>query len=193
MQIIKARKQDCRNIAELAMMAGEGIPAYFWSQSARDGQDLMEVGAQNAASETENYSYRNVHIALIDGQIAGMMLAYRLPDTGEVEDLSEYPSFIRPLIELEQCVPASFYINMLATYPVYRNRSVGTELMGIVDRLACEQQCSLSSIEVFEQNVGALRLYQRLGYKEIERRKVIPHSCHPYDGDIVLLTRTATC
>ncbi len=193
MRIVKAGIGDCRSIAELAMMAGEGIPAYFWEQSAQEGEDLIDVGARNAASEDDNYSYRNVHLARIDDEIAGMILAYRLPDADNAEDLGEYPEFIRPLIELEQCVPDSFYINMLATYPKYRNRSVGTELMGIVDRLASENHCALSSIEVFEQNDGALRLYQRLGYTLSEKRKVIPHPCHPYTGDIVLLTRPVAC
>ncbi len=40
MKIRKASKADCRAIAELAMMAGEGIPAYFWAESLQDGQDI---------------------------------------------------------------------------------------------------------------------------------------------------------
>jgi len=174
------------------MMAGEGIPAYFWAQAAEPGENILEIGARIAAKEDENFSYRNVQIAEIDGEVAGMMLAYRLPEAEDAEDLQAFPEFVRPLIELEQCVPGSFYINMLATYPRYRNRSVGTALMAMVDRLAAEEGCSLSSIEVFEQNEGALRLYQRLGYQIRERRKVIPHPCHPYEGDVVLLTRSVT-
>jgi len=118
-----------------------------------------------------------------------MILAYRLPDEDNAEDLDELPEFIRPLVELEQCVPSSFYINMIATFPQYRNMSVGTELMGIVDRLANDAACPKSSIEVFEQNAGALRLYQRLGYEVVEKRRVVPHECHPYDGELLLLTR----
>jgi ribosomal protein S18 acetylase RimI-like enzyme len=192
MQIRKATKEDCRQIAELALMAGEGIPGYFWALVAKPGQDPLEIGAQNAAREDENFSYRNIQVAEIEGKVAGMMLAYRLPDAEHAEDLEEFPEFIRPLIELEQCVPGSFYINMLATYPKFRNQSVGTALMAAVDQLATEAGCSHSSIEVFEQNEGALRLYQRLGYQIRERRKVIPHSSHPYEGDIVLLTRPVT-
>ena len=39
----KAKKTDCHKIAELALIAGEGFPAYFWGQSAKDGQDILEV------------------------------------------------------------------------------------------------------------------------------------------------------
>ena len=189
MNIRKATRTDCPAIAELALIAGEGIPAYFWEQSRKDGQTLLEVGAQNAASDTENFSWRNAHLALIDAVVAGMLLAYRLPAAGTEEDLEEYPEFIRPLIELEWCVPESFYINMLATYPAYRNRSVGTRLMEQVDGLARANGCTHSSLEVFDENTGALRLYQRLGYEVIEQRRVIPHDCHSLSGEILLLVR----
>ena len=51
MEIRKATKSDCRAIAGLALIAGEGIPAYFWERSKKPGQQIEDVGAQNAASE----------------------------------------------------------------------------------------------------------------------------------------------
>lgn len=60
------------------MIAGEGIPAYFWEQSRQEGEELYDVGARNAASEDENFSYRNAWLAKIDDKITGMLLAYRL-------------------------------------------------------------------------------------------------------------------
>ena len=189
MHIRKAGESDVHDIARLALIAGEGIPAWFWAQTAKSGQPVEEVGAGRLLSEHENFSYRNVSIAQVDDNIAGMMLAYRLPDAEDAEDLDDLPAFIRPLVELEQCVPASLYINMIATFPEYRNLSIGTRLMGIVDSLAKDAGCSISSIEVFDQNEAALRLYQRLGYRILEQRRVVPHECHPYDSHIVLLTR----
>ena len=189
MQIRPATKQDSRAIAELALLAGEGIPAFFWQQSQQPGEDLIDVGARNALSETENFSYRNVHLAVINSTVAGMMLAYRLPTAEEAEDLTEFPDFIRPLIELEQSVPDSYYINMLAAYPSFRNQGIGTTLMQTVDKLARRAGCSLSSLEVFEQNEGALRLYHKLGYRIIDERPVIEHPSHPYSGNIALMVR----
>jgi ribosomal protein S18 acetylase RimI-like enzyme len=189
METGQATRADCRAIAELALMAGEGIPAYFWEQSRKPGQDIEDVGAQNAASDTENFSFRNAHLAIVNNAVAGMLLAYRLTDAEHADDLEDFPAFIRPLIELEQCVPGRFYINMLATYPDYRNQAVGSTLMGLADKLAANAGCSLLSVEVFEQNTGALRLYQRLGYAMVDRRPVVTYPCHPYTGDVVLLTK----
>ena len=189
MQIRKATLEDCRAIAELALMAGEGIPAYFWEQSRQPGQPVVEAGALKAASETDNFSWRNAWLGVIDNAVAGLLLAYRLPDAEDADELDEYPEFLRPMIELEQCVPGSFYINMLATYPDYRQRGVGAGLMGAVDGLAREAGCTLSSLVVFEENAGALRLYRHLGYEAVNQRAVIPHACHPYRGEVLLLTR----
>jgi len=189
MQIRNANLKDCYSVAELALIAGEGIPAFFWAQSRNEGQDIISVGAHNLASETENFSYKNVHVAVVEDNIAGMLLAYKLPSNELAEDINDFPEFIRPLIELEQCVPNSFYINMIACYPQYRGKGVGSALMAIVDQLAQEAGCQIISLEVFEQNEGALRLYQRLGYNIIESRDVIPHPCHVYTGKIFLLTK----
>lgn len=190
MKIRKANKEETRTIAELAQFAGEGIPDFFWAQSQRKGESLLDVGARNASSETENFSYRNAWLAVMDGETAGMLLAYRLPSDEHKETLSDYPKFIHPLIELERLVPNSFYINMLAAYPQFRNRGIGRGLMSVVDELASEAGCDLISIEVFEQNAGALRFYQRLGYTLMDSREVIPHPCHHYDGRLLLLTKS---
>jgi hypothetical protein len=58
----------------------------------------------------------------------------------------------------------------------------------ISDRLATEAGCQLISVEMFDQNEGALRFYPRLGYSIVEKRPVIQHPCHPCNGDIILLT-----
>jgi ribosomal protein S18 acetylase RimI-like enzyme len=193
MIIRKANLSDCRPIAELAMIAGEGIPAYFWKAARTTDQDLIDVGATRLASGTENFSYRNVGVAEVNQKIAGMVLAYKLPPAENGETLNDYPEFIRPLIELERCAAESYYVNMLATYPEYRGHSIGTTLMGTIPEAAIDAGCKLISIEVFEQNRGALRLYQRLGYEIAERRPAIPHACHPYTGgDVILLTKDAS-
>lgn len=191
MEIKPATADDCLAIAELALMAGEGIPGYFWAQSLQPGQTLEQAGAELAASKTANFSYRNTQLARIDGLIAGMLLAYRLPAAADNEEnIADFPEFVQPLIELEQCVPESFYINMLATYPRFRGLGVGTELMRQVDRLAHLSGCSLISIEVFDSNPGALRLYQRLGYEIVDQRPVIESEFVPA-GQVLLLTKTA--
>jgi ribosomal protein S18 acetylase RimI-like enzyme len=190
MMIRKANTDDCLKIAELAMMAGEGIPAYFWAQTQLAGENIYQSGARNACTETDNFSYRNAYLAIEYDEVCGMLLAYRLTTPEAGHDIEEYPEFIRPLIELEQQVPDSFYINMLATYPQYRHRGIGEALMKYAEQLAQEADCDLLSLVVFGENRGACKLYQRLDYEIADKRKVIPHPCHGHTGDILLMTKS---
>lgn len=189
MEFRNADKNDCLAIAQLAQMAGDGLPGYFWADSQQPGQTLEQAGAALAGSETANFSYRNVLLAWVENTIAGMLLAYRLPASDQNdEDPNDFPEFVRPLVELEQCVPESFYINMLAAFPRFREQGIGTALMGQVDQLALEADCSLISIEVFANNPGALKLYQRLGYEITEQRSLIESDYQPA-GQVFLLTK----
>ncbi|TBW55169.1 GNAT family N-acetyltransferase [Marinobacter halodurans] len=189
MDIISATPDHGLAIAELALMAGEGIPAHFWDLARRPDQSSLEYGAERAASPGQNFSYRNAHLAVGEGRVMGMLLGYRLPDADAAEDLEDLPDFIRPLVELEQCVPGSYYINMLATYPAFRGQGIGTALMERVPEWAHAKGCDLASVEVFEQSPGAMQLYQRLEYRIVESREVVPHPCYPYTGKVFLLTK----
>lgn len=184
-----ARPEDAHRLAELANEAGEGIPAYFWSLAAGPGADLLAVGAKNVLSETDNFSYRNMVVVEADGQVVAMVLAYPLPQENEAVGWDDLPPLVRPLIELEQQAPGSFYINMLATLAEYRGRGYGSRLLAAAERMARQAGCRELSIEVFEENTGAVRLYQRHGYRIRDRRPVVPHECYPYTGDVVLLIK----
>jgi ribosomal protein S18 acetylase RimI-like enzyme len=184
----RATRKDARALAELSDYAGHGIPGYLWSRSAREGQPPLEVGIERILREEANFSYRNAVAAEVDGGVAAMMLAYRLPDHNDV-NLDELPDLLRPLEELEQKVPGTFYINILAAYPEFRGRGLGTTLLEIAPALASDAGCSELSLEVFEQNEGAVRLYERYGYREIARLPAVPHPAYPFDGNVVLMTR----
>jgi len=170
-------------------IAGHGLPAYVWSLSAESDQEPIEVGTGRAAREDGNISYRNAVVAEEDGEVVAMLLAYRLPEDPEHVNLDELPEVLRPLVELELLAPATFYVNGLAVLPAYRGRGLGSRLLEAADALAAEAGCDELSIQVFEQNQGALGLYERHGYRIVARRRAVPHPSYPYDGDVLLLTR----
>ena len=187
----RATKEDGRAVAELIDLAGHGIPGYLWSLSEKEGQPPIEVGTERVSREDANFSYRNAVVAEVEGRVAAMMLAYRLPEQDDV-DLDELPDLLRPLVELELKVPGSFYINALAAYPEYRSLGLGTKLLEAAHALASEAGCEELSLEVFDQNEGAVRLYERHGYREIARLPVVPHPSYPYDGEVVLMIRSVS-
>jgi ribosomal protein S18 acetylase RimI-like enzyme len=187
-QLRRAEREESRRVAELMDIAGHGLPAYLWSLSA-EGREPLDVGAERAASESGNFSYRNAVVAEENGEAVAMLLAYRLPDSPESADLDEIPELVRPLVELELLAPGTFYVNGLATLPGYRGRGLGSKLLEAANDLAAEAGCDELSIEVFEQNEGAVRLYESHGYRTVARRPAVPHPSYPYDGDVLLMTR----
>jgi ribosomal protein S18 acetylase RimI-like enzyme len=184
----RATRRDALALAELTDYAGHGIPGYLWSRSAEEGQPSIEVGIERVLRERANFSYRNAVVAEVDGRVAAALLAYRLPEHSDV-NLDELPDLLRPLEELEQKVPGTFYINILAAYPEYRGQGLGTTLLEAARALASEAGCNELSLEVFEQNEDAVRLYERHGYREIARLPAVPHQIYPFDGDVVLMTK----
>lgn len=180
---------DCLAIAELAQLAGEGIPGIFWAESQLPGETLEQAGARAAASEHVNFSYRNARLACIGDETAGMLLGYRLPAAADNSERPEdFPDFIRPMIELEQRVPESYYVNMLATYPRFQGRGIGSRLVREADAIARAGDANLISILVFGHNHGAQRLYRRLGFELVDRRPMAASPVTPA-GEILLLTR----
>lgn len=185
----RAVREEGRRVAELMDIAGHGLPAYLWSLSAAQGQQPLDVGAERAASESGNFSYRNAVVVEENGEAVAMLLAYRLPDSPEPVDLEETPEVVRPLVELELLAPGTFYVNGLAALPGYRGRGLGSKLLDAANGLAAEAGCDELSIEVFEQNEGAVRLYESHGYRTVARRSAVPHPSYPYGGDVLLMTR----
>jgi len=156
----RATRKDARALSELIEYAGHGIHGYLWYQSAKEGQPPIEFGIERVLRKEADFSYRNVVVAEVDGRVAAAMLAYRLPEHSDV-DLDELPDLLRPLEELELKVPGTFYIYDLAAYPEYRVLGLGTRLLEAAHTLASEAGCNELSLEVFKQNEGAVRLYER--------------------------------
>src|SRR4051794_11012107 len=92
----RAMKQDAQALAEVIEYAGHGMPGYLWSRSAKEGQPPIEVGIERVLCEEANFSYRNAVVAEVDGRVAAMMLAYRLPEYSDV-NLDELPDLLRPM------------------------------------------------------------------------------------------------
>lgn len=190
--IRRATADDAETLARLIDIAGEGIPNWLWSARTGPGQFPLDVGAERARRETGGFSYRNARLAVRHGEVAGMVLAYPIEAPAEADRAAvpNLPEPIRPMVELEHASAGTYYINALAVFPGRRGRGLGTALLGAAEDLARTAGHERMSIQVFEQNEGAVRLYRRHGFGEADARPVLSHPCQPYyDGRILLLTK----
>ncbi|WP_339635655.1 GNAT family N-acetyltransferase [uncultured Sneathiella sp.] len=165
-----ATKNDAQHLAHLVNFAGEGIPYYFWQKNAESGQDPWDIGKNRAEREEGSFSYRHTIVAEIDGELAGCLVTYVLPEDPEPIDYDEMPPIFVPIQELEDSAPSTQYVSVLAAYPQYRNLGVGSGLLKIAEK---EGDGRAMSIIVSDGNPNARRLYERVGYVAERDQKMV--------------------
>src|SRR5262245_52802192 len=92
--------EDAPLLAELVNYAGEGLPLYLWSRMAEEGESAWDVGHRRAAREEGSFSYRNATIIEHDGDAAGCLIGYFIPDE-PTPIPSDMPAMFVALQELE--------------------------------------------------------------------------------------------
>jgi len=117
--------------------------------------------------------------------VVAALLGYPLPDRPE-SLLPDLPAKFLPFQELENPARGTWYVNALATYPAHRGQGHGTRLLGIAEDQARALQCRALSLTVVDANAGALRLYERLGFRPYASRP-LPGGDWPGPGGNVLL------
>lgn len=180
-----ALKSECAVVARLASIASDGVADYAWTQLARHGEDIFDVARQRYEREGTQISYQNCTIAAASNILVGMLLAFS--DVVEVGAEEVTDPVLAPFENLRE--DDSYYIDCIAVFEDYRGQGIGSELMRLAEQQANEKGYVKTSLIVFEQNAGAIKLYERLGYREVSREKTIPHRLIHYTGDAVLMVK----
>jgi ribosomal protein S18 acetylase RimI-like enzyme len=179
-----ASKSDCRIIAEFNRMSSGGVCDYIWQKLAEPGDDLLDIGQQRFEREEADISYRNASIVEDEGEIVGVLLAYRMlvdPDRTESDPV------LKPYNVLEE--DESFYVAAMATKDSHRGRGIGGRLLALAEAQARELGLGKMSLIVIEKNTGAKRLYERNGYAMTAREATVPHPLIDHDGDALLMVK----
>jgi ribosomal protein S18 acetylase RimI-like enzyme len=167
-----ATKADARLLAELVNEAGDGLPFYVWSKYAQAGETPWDIGQDRAARETSDFSYRNATLIEQDGAAAGCLIGYDIPETAK-PITPDTPALFRPLLELENLALGTWYINVLAVLPGFRNLGLGTKLLQRAEEIAAQHRKHGLSLIVSDANPGAWRLYERSGYRACDARPMV--------------------
>lgn len=179
-----ARREDAPDLARLVDLASEGLAPHLWAEMAGPGETPLDVGTRRAERDGGTFSWRNAVIAELGGAVAGGLVAYGI---GEVPEPPEaQPPMFRPLQELENRALGTFYVNVLATFPAYRRRGVGSRLLAEAERRAGRRSLSLI---VADGNLTARRLYEAFGFVEIGREPMVTEGWATASGAWVLMVR----
>lgn len=180
----RARVEDCGEIAALYSVSSDGVADYIWRKLAGPGEEPLQVGERRYAREDTVFSYRNCVVAERNGEVIGMLVAFPMepePGGGEPEE----DPVLAPYAELER--PGSYYVCGMALFPEHRGRGLGARMLGLAREEARRRGLAEMGLIVFEQNAGAKRLYERHGFREIDRRPVVPHELIRHTGDALLM------
>jgi ribosomal protein S18 acetylase RimI-like enzyme len=186
----RATLADAGELAKLVEFASEGFSLHFWTQVAGPDGDPWEIGRGRVNSETVGVSYRNALVADEAGTTIGALIGYPLVEKSGHHD-ALHPLLV-PLHELMMLAPNTWYVHVLAAFPEHRGRGVGTALLREADRCAAAAGSQGLSLVASDTNTGARRLYERSGFREAARRRMVKNGWQHPGTDWVLLTKQAT-
>ena len=179
-----ASKSDSRVIAEYNRISSDGVCDYIWQKLAGPGDDLLDVGQQRFEREDADISYRNASLVEDEGEIVGVLLAYKmLVDPSQAES----DPVLKPYNILEE--DESYYVAAMAIKESHRGRGIGGRLMALAEAQARETGLGKMSLIVIENNTAAKRLYERNGYSTTAREATVPHPMIDHDGDALLMVK----
>lgn len=179
---------DARAIAGLYRIAADGVADYVWQQLAKPGETILDVGERSYARTGTEYSYENCDVAETDGETAGMLMAYRVPEPDQdpdPDDMWVRDTVLEPFGKLQ--LPGSYYISGVTVAEQCRSMGIGAGLIGRARERARDGGMDQLSLICFEQNVRAARLYKRLGFETIDTRDVVPHPLIRFTGKMLLM------
>lgn len=180
-----AEKSDCAEIAALYSISSDGVANYIWTKLAEPDEDIYDFGRRRYEREGTNFSYENCTVVECEGKVIGMLVAF--PMHVDPDEEPETDPVLAPYMELEE--DNSYYICGVALLPDFRGKGFGKQLMALAEKQAKEKGFEKMSLVVFAENVGAKKLYQKLGYIEVKRTEIYPHPLIHFTGDALLMVK----
>jgi ribosomal protein S18 acetylase RimI-like enzyme len=185
-----ARKSDASNLAVLIDSASRGLVAWLWTTLRIPGESILEVGRHRILTNTNSPAYfANWTVAEIDGEVAGAVTGFVVPEPDKPRDASDLPEAFGPYSELEALAAGTWTLMAFSVFSEYRGRGLGTALLAEAEKLARHAGVRQISLLVESANAGAHRLYLRHGFRERARRPFLPFPGSTDEGDWLLMVK----
>lgn len=189
-EIRQAKKEEARSLAQLVNIAGmsadnRGLDYYGWAIDAKDGEDPFDVGRKIIAMETGKYSYRNMRVIESDGRVAALSMSV-VVEKKTAQEMEKIPEDFRIFTKLTNLIVGSYYLDSLASSPDFRGMGFGRMMLDDTVSLARKKGFNEIYLIAFEENKGAVKLYERNGFYPISDLPAGDNPKMPYGGRVVL-------
>lgn len=193
---------DASAMAELVNIAGDGLPLYIWGKLAKPGQTAWDVGLERARLGLGGFAFQHTVVREVDGAVAACLIGYPPADPSKPTSESpkpmsdspkppgdELPAPLAPLMELGELSASTWYLNVLATFPQFRGRGIGGELMKVAIERARASGVARMSLTMSDANVAARRLYESHGFYELARRAIVKEAWEHVGDNWILMAK----
>ena len=182
---------DATTLALVFDAAGRRIPSYFWSQYADDGQSFFEFGREKIRTDTEGKSYyKNWYVAEKNSNFVGAFFGFIVDNPYPEIDYVEEPEWWIPFKELEMLASGTWLLQVISILPEHRGKNYAKDLLMKAEDVAREYGAKKITLQVEEINTLAMKTYLKNGYREVDRRELIPFPFSNDKGDIVLMEKS---
>jgi len=167
MTIRQASIREAAPVAKLIMLAIQDI-AYQLTGKNNEPDALKQL-AQFYESEGNRFSYSCILVKEVDSEPVAMILCYHGSQAARLyQPIIDHLRLVtgNSTIEIdEEADEDEYYIDALAVNPIHQGKGYAKELIAAAERMAAELNYSAIALNVDQTNQGALRLYQKLGFK----------------------------
>ena len=160
--IREGKTEDAAVLRRVFEEASHGLAQYLWDVSLAGEPDRDRAILDRMACKIADPAAR-FRVCEVYGVPAGGILSYEKDDTPE--DAGDCGPLLRALVEAENDLTGTHYINALAVFPEFRRRGIAR---GLIDDVAAGAWQPLSLIAA-DVNADALRLYEAMGFETVRR------------------------
>lgn len=172
-----AEQSDSKNAAELVVRAmGRFADVMF---PPRNGVSPHVALSKLFAQKFNRFSHEYADVAENGGDVAGILISYSgwmipllaLPTGAQLVQACGLSwaggrmKDTRAVLRMREAMPEEYYINDIAVSEKFAGRGIGTQLMKHAEVKAKRASLRKCSLTVDVLNEGAIRLYERLGYR----------------------------
>ncbi len=184
----QATKADAPDLACLTTLAGGGFIEFLYRDVVPDVGPI-DLFAEAMAGDAEPYTWRNCVVADDGGPVVGMLCTFPFDDNAKFEPDPRIPaerlSILSPLEHLE--APGTWHISVVAARPDYQRRGLGRRFLQLSETQAREKAFTEMSLHVFEDNHGAIALYETMGFWVADRCSLEHPALAHHEGDFLLM------
>ncbi|WP_161631188.1 GNAT family N-acetyltransferase [Paenibacillus pinihumi] len=177
MMIRPAEIKDSREIAGLIYEIWEGMDLFILKLYSREA--IQEGLIQAVADQDNKFSHQNILVEEQDGRVAGMIAIYDGAREFVLHDrliAILRQCFLREPFEADQEADiGELYIDAVCVDKSYRGQGLGTKLLQAAESYGAEKGFAVISLNVEQDNTGARRLYEALGYQEVKQIMIAGH------------------